>query len=144
MVTMQHAARHWVIVGVIAAMEKANAMEITLKRIVCELALRCWTNARNHELKLKNLGAIIMKLPMQAAPVRRNFDTAKYAIIGGIKPSKNLCSCHAGILGCHESWNHCPNSYPYTYCEPSLGGCNCYCCNHGHATGGEGCIGPYE
>jgi hypothetical protein len=81
----------------------------------------------------------MMKLPIQVAPVQRNFGLARHAMSAGIQPSENLCSCSGGIGSCTVSWSHCPNDYPYASCSGSLGGCLCYCNN-----GSGGWIGPYS
>ena len=79
-----------------------------------------------------------MKLPIQVAPVQRNFGIARYAMSGGINPSENLCSCNFKFLTCILNWNHCPNGF-FPICSPGAGACLCSCCN----TTGL-CIGPFE
>jgi hypothetical protein len=85
----------------------------------------------------------MMKLPMQVAPVPRNFGTARYAMSSGIKPSENLCSCHYQFPGCAQDWNNCPSDYPDQICQLGVGACLCYCCDKRFSGAGT-CIGPYQ
>lgn len=78
----------------------------------------------------------MMKLPIQVAPVQRNASLARYAISSGIKPSENLCSCHAAWLTCVVNWDHCPDGY-HALCDTEIGNCWCWCCR------GQECLGPY-
>jgi hypothetical protein len=78
-----------------------------------------------------------MKLPMQVAPIQRNFGSARYAISSGIKPSENLCSCNFKFLACVVNWDNCPSGY-HAQCTQGINGCWCHCC-----TAGGKCFGDY-
>jgi hypothetical protein len=83
-----------------------------------------------------------MKLPMQVAPIQRNFGSARYAMSSGIKPSENLCSCKYSFPSCYVARNNCPSGYSPS-CSAGIGACLCWCCEN-RAIGNGPCIGPYE
>jgi hypothetical protein len=76
-----------------------------------------------------------MKLPIQVAPVQRNFVSARSAMSGGIKPSANggTCSCRGEWFQCVQNWNQCDPGW-VAECSGNGFNCFCRCCNGSQCT----------